>query len=298
MAEVRLLSRRSRSEMRISANSESFGQCRKEKRKMEKDFLQTQGRIFDIQRYSIHDGDGIRTIVFLKGCVLRCRWCCNPESQEYAIQTMKVQGEEKTIGRDVTVAQVMEIVEKDRVYYQRSKGGMTLSGGESLCQPDFARDLLKAAKSRGISTALESMACAKSEVIESILPYLDQYLMDIKHMNPKKHKEFTGRSNELMLENARKVAQSRQTRLSIRVPVIPTFNDTPEEIRDIACFADKLGGVERIHLLPYHRLGQDKYEGLGREYLMKEILPPDPQHMEMLKRVVEQNTRLICQIGG
>ena len=262
------------------------------------DYLQTKGRIFDIQRYSIHDGHGIRTIVFLKGCVLRCRWCCNPESQEYKIQTMMVQGKPKTIGRDVTVEEVVQEVEKDRAYYRRSGGGLTLSGGESLCQPEFARDLLRAAKEAGITTAMESMACAKWEVIESILPYLDQYLMDIKHINPEKHKEFTGRSNELMLENARKVAASGMTELSIRVPVIPTFNDTPEEIRDIARFADKLPGVKRIHLLPYHRLGQDKYDGLGREYLMKDILPPTNEHMEMLKRVVTENSRLICQIGG
>lgn len=262
------------------------------------DYLQTKGRIFDIQRYSIHDGHGIRTIVFLKGCVLRCRWCCNPESQEYKIQTMMVQGKPQTIGRDVTVEEVMQEVEKDRAYYRRSGGGLTLSGGESLCQPQFARDLLRAAKETGITTAMESMACAKWEVIESILPYLDQYLMDIKHINPEKHKEFTGRSNELMLENARKVAASGMTELSIRVPVIPTFNDTPEEIRDIAWFADKLPGVKRIYLLPYHRLGQDKYEGLGREYLMKDILPPTNEHMEMLKRVVTENSSLICRIGG
>ena len=121
------------------------------------DYKKTKGRIFDIQRYSIHDGNGIRTIVFLKGCVLRCRWCCNPESQEYAIQTMMVQGEPKIIGRDVTVAEVMETVEKDRPYYRRTGGGLTLSGGESLCQPEFAAALLRAAKENGINTAMESM---------------------------------------------------------------------------------------------------------------------------------------------
>ena len=260
--------------------------------------LQTKGRIFDIQRYSIHDGRGIRTIVFLKGCVLRCRWCCNPESQEYDIQTMIVDGKPKVIGRDVTVAEVLEIVEKDRGYYRRSGGGMTLSGGESLCQPVFAKALLAAAKDRGIHTAMESMGCASYEVIEELLPYLDTYLMDIKHTNPAKHKEFTGKSNELMLENARKIAASGLTELVIRVPVIPTFNDTPEEIKGIAQFADKLPGVKRIHLLPYHRLGQDKYEGLSREYLMKDILPPEPEHMQMLKKVVENCSSLECQIGG
>lgn len=260
--------------------------------------LQTKGRIFDIQRYSIHDGKGIRTIVFLKGCVLRCRWCCNPESQEYGIQTMIVAGEPKVIGRDVTVEEVLETVEKDRPYYRRSGGGITLSGGESLCQPSFARALLAASKARGLTTAMESMGCAPYEVIESILPYLDTYLMDIKHTNPGKHKEFTGRSNELMLENARKIAASGQTNLVIRVPVIPTFNDTPEEISGIARFADKLPGVKKIHLLPYHRLGQDKYDGLGREYLMKDILPPEQEHMLMLKKAVENVSRLECQIGG
>jgi pyruvate formate lyase activating enzyme len=262
------------------------------------DYLQTKGRIFDIQRYSIHDGTGIRTICFLKGCVLRCKWCCNPESQEYEIQEMTVGGKPKTIGRDVTVAEVMETVEKDRPYYVRSGGGLTLSGGESLCQPAFARDLLHAAKAVGINTAMESMGCAKWKVIEEILPYLDHYLMDIKHMDSGKHKQFTGKGNELMLENAKKIAASGQTRLSIRVPVIPTFNDTPEEIGAIAKFADKLPGVEEIYLLPYHRLGQDKYEGLGRAYELTNILPPEPEYMQMLKETVEGCSALVCHIGG
>lgn len=262
------------------------------------EYLQTRGRIFDIQRYSIHDGTGIRTIVFLKGCVLRCKWCCNPESQEYKIQEMTVQGKKKIIGRDVTVAEVMETVEKDRIYYRRTGGGLTMSGGESLCQPEFARDLLHAAKAAGINTAMESMAGVPYEEIEKVLPYLDHYLLDIKHMNEKKHKEFTGKSNALMLENARKIAASNQTRLSIRVPVIPTFNDTPEEIKDIAYFADQLPGVEDIHLLPYHRLGQDKYDGLGRSYELPDIVPPEREHMEMLKKVVESVSRLKCHIGG
>lgn len=261
-------------------------------------FLETKGRIFDIQRYSIHDGTGIRTICFLKGCVLRCKWCCNPESQEYGIERMLVRGKAKTIGRDVTVGEVMETVEKDRIYYRRSGGGLTLSGGESLCQPEFARDLLRAASEAGINTAMESMGCASYEIIEQILPYLDHYLLDIKHTNGRKHEEFTGKSNELMLENARRIAASGQTRLSIRVPVIPTFNDTPEEIRDIAVFAERLPGVEEIYLLPYHRLGQDKYEGLGRVYEMPEVLPPEPEHMHMLKTLVETVTRLRCHIGG
>ncbi len=262
------------------------------------DYLKTKGRIFDIQRYSIHDGAGIRTIVFLKGCVLRCRWCCNPESQNYDIETMMVQGKPKTIGRDVTVKEVMETVEKDRQYYRRSGGGLTLSGGESLCQPEFARDLLRAAKESGINTAMESMGCAPYETIEQILPYLDTYLMDIKHINTTKHKEFTGKANDLMLENARKIAASGMTNLVIRVPVVPGFNDRVDEIENIARFSDSLPGVKKIHLLPYHRLGQDKYEGLGREYLMGDVLPPTNEKMETLRQTVIRVSKLDCQIGG
>ena len=261
-------------------------------------YWNTKGRIFDIQRYSIHDGNGIRTIVFLKGCVLRCRWCCNPESQEYDIQTMMVQGKPKVIGRDVTVAEVMKTVEKDRQYYWRTGGGLTLSGGESLCQPEFATALLQAAQESGISTAMESMGCAKWETIEKLLPYLDQYLLDIKHMNPRKHKEFTGRSNELMIENAMKIAKSGMTELSIRVPVIPGFNDTEEEIRQIAAYTATLPNVKRMQLLPYHRLGQDKYTGLNREYLMGDVKPPTNEHMEKLLKVAEMTSGIECQIGG
>ena len=142
------------------------------------------------------------------------------------------------------------------------------------------------------------MACAKYETIESILPYLDVYLMDIKHTNHEKHKEFTGRSNELMMENAKKVAESGKCELIIRVPVIPTFNATAEEIKGIASFADTLPGVKHLHLLPYHRLGQDKYTGLGRPYLMEGILPPTQEYMQTLVEAAESVSSLEVQIGG
>lgn len=209
-----------------------------------------------------------------------------------------VQGEPKLIGEDITVGEVMKTVEKDRPYYRRTGGGLTLSGGESLCQPTFARDLLRAAKEAGITTAMESMGCADYSVIEEILPYLDQYLLDIKHMDPKKHQEFTGRSNELMLENARKIAASGMTELSIRIPVIPGFNDTPEEIGAIAAFTKTLGNVKRMHLLPYHRLGQDKYEGLNRPYLMGDAEPPANETMQLLLKVAKAISGIECQIGG
>lgn len=256
------------------------------------------GRIFDIQRYSIHDGIGVRTIVFLKGCALRCRWCCNPESQEYEIQTMMVNGRPKTIGRDVTVKEVMDVVKRDMPYYGRSGGGLTLSGGESLLQPDFAAALLKASKEMGINTAMESMGFAKFETIMKLLPYLDTYLMDIKHMDPAKHREFTGKENTLMVENARKIAESRMCELVIRVPVIPGFNDSEREILEIAKYADSLPGVDKIHLLPYHKYGQGKYEGLGRPYPMGDAPMIPEENMSRWREAVEKHTALSCQIGG
>lgn len=262
------------------------------------DYLDTKGRIFDIQRFSVHDGPGIRTIVFLKGCILRCRWCCNPESQRYEIETMIVHGKEKVIGRDVTVREVMETVVKDRPYYRRSGGGLTLSGGESLLQPEFASALLRAAKEAGINTALESTACAPFENIGKLLPWLDTYLLDIKHMNADKHRKFTGKTNRLILENAEKIARSGAAELVIRVPVIPGFNDTKKEIEEIAAFARGLWGVRKVHLLPYHRLGQDKYTGLGRKYELEGVLPPSGGHMEMLRKAAEEKSGLVCQIGG
>ena len=255
-----------------------------------------KGRIFNIQRFSIHDGPGIRTIVFFKGCFMRCAWCCNPESQRREIETLIEKDKEKTVGYDVTVSDIMPEILSDMTYYRRSGGGVTLSGGEVLCQADFARQLLKTCKEEGLHTAVESAASAPFSEIEKILPYLDLYLMDIKHMDSQKHKEYTAVSNEIILQNARKIAQSG-VELIIRTPVIPGFNDTPEEIKAISHFARTLPGVKEHHLLPYHRLGMDKYQGLGRNYSLKEIEPPTKEKMEYLLSVAE-TSGLKCKIGG
>lgn len=264
---------------------------------MDHALLQTKGRIFNIQRFSIHDGPGVRTIVFLKGCPLRCRWCCNPESQEWKFETMVTGGVPKPVGRDVTVEEVLEEIRRDQVYYRRSGfGGMTLSGGECLWQPDFSEALLKAAKESGITTAIETTGYADMDVIRRLLPYVDTVLMDIKHMNSEKHREFTTRENAKILENARMIAKEAKS-LIIRTPVIPTFNDTEAEIRAIAEFARSLDGVKEMHLLPYHRIGSDKYAGLGRVYTMNHIRPPEKETMQTLLAVVKE-TGLRGQIGG
>ncbi len=258
--------------------------------------LSVVGRIFDIQRFSTHDGPGVRTLVFLKGCPLRCRWCCNPESQAFDIQHMTGPGKPHVAGRDVTVGEVLDEVLRDRPYYVRSGGGMTLSGGESLGQPDFAVALLTACRAYGINTAIETTGYADRAVIDRFLPLLDHVLMDIKHMDSRKHEAFTTRPNERILENARYIAQHAAD-LVIRVPVIPTFNDTEAEIEAIARFAASLPNVKQLHLLPYHRLGQDKYAGLGREYTLADLVPPSAEQMQRLLRVVEAQG-LQAHLGG
>lgn len=259
-------------------------------------FYDTKGRIFNIQRFSIHDGPGIRTIVFLKGCYMRCAWCCNPESQRYEIETLIEGGKEKTVGKDVTVAELMPEILSDMPYYRRSGGGVTLSGGEVLAQADFARDLLRACREAGLHTAIETAASLPYSEIEKLLPYLNLVLMDVKHMDPAVHKEYTGISNERILENARTIAESG-VELIIRTPVIPGVNDNDRDIRAISAFAASLPGVREHHLLPYHRLGSDKYDGLGRKYSLSEIQPPSRERMEHLLSVAEESG-LKCQIGG
>ena len=227
---------------------------------------------------------------------MRCAWCCNPESQRREIETLIEKDKVKTVGYDVRVEDIMPEILADKPYYRRSGGGVTLSGGEVLCQADFARELLKACKEEGLHTAIESAASAPFSEIEKILPYVDLYLMDIKHMDSQKHKEYTAVGNERILENARKIADSG-VELIIRTPVIPTFNDTEKEIKEISRFAASLPGVKEHHLLPYHRLGSDKYVGLGRSYALKEIEPPTKEKMEYLLSVAEASG-LKCKIGG
>ncbi|MDR1542233.1 MAG: glycyl-radical enzyme activating protein [Clostridiales bacterium] len=259
--------------------------------------LSLKGRIFDIQRFSIHDGAGIRTIVFLKGCALRCRWCCNPESQSNSIQHMDFDGETKTVGRDVTAAEVMEEVIRDEPYYRRSGGGLTLSGGEALLQPDFSGALLRISKECGLTTAMESTGFGSFESVrDKILPWLDEFLMDIKHMDSAKHLEHTGQPNGRLLENARKIAGAGQN-LLIRVPVIPGFNDTQEEIAAISSFAKSLPGVKKMRLLPFHQYGAGKYARLGMEYRMAGAAAPEASKMEELRKTAA-GAGLDVQIGG
>ena len=209
---------------------------------------------------------------------------------------MKTKDSERIVGRDVSVGEVMDIIMRDEAYYRRTGGGITLSGGEALCQTEFAHALLDESKKMGISTAVETTACLPFSMIEPHLSLIDHVLLDIKHVDPIKHERYTGIRCELIMQNARRIAASGVS-LTVRVPTIPTFNDTEEEIGAIADFAKSLPAIRELHLLPYHRLGYDKYIGLGRDYPMGEINPPDGKKMETLKEVAEKRGLKVI-IGG
>ncbi|WP_297050340.1 glycyl-radical enzyme activating protein [uncultured Desulfovibrio sp.] len=282
--------------------------------------LAREGMVFNIQKYSVHDGPGIRTIVFLKGCALRCRWCSNPESQntgpELAWNEGRCIGLEKcghcleacdrgaltpgadgkpvlhrekcgdcaqacagacppqgllVYGKRRTAGDVLDAVEQDMAFYTRSGGGMTLSGGEPLLQRDFAVALLRQARQRRMKTAIETCGMVPEENIRAAAPWLSYALFDIKHMDAATHKEQTGADNARILANFRILAEEFPTLpILARTPVIPGFNDTPEAIESIARFLEPFGHV-RYEMLPYHRLGTQKYHFLHREPPMGDI---------------------------
>lgn len=280
------------------------------------------GMVFNIMRYSVNDGPGIRTTVFLKGCPLRCRWCHNPESisprremsykQDRCLRcgdclgacphgaivpldgyfiTLRqrchqcgtcvevcVSDAREIVGEEMTVAQVMEEIEKDIVFYNESGGGVTFSGGEPLLQSDFLLGLLKACKENGIHTAIETTGLAAPEMLETVSRYTDLFLYDLKVLNDAKHVEFTGVSNALLLSNLQLLV-SASKQVVLRIPIIPGFNDNPVDIKEIGQFAASLRGIKEIDLLPFHEIGRSKYERLGIDCTMPELDPPSEQRL-------------------
>lgn len=245
------------------------------------------GRIFDIQRFSVHDGPGIRTTVFMKGCPLRCRWCHNPEglcrepqlwfSEEKCISCGACgkraelsdadncpSGALTVCGRDITAAEALEEVLRDKIFYAGG-GGLTLSGGECLCQADFVYELLCMAKEQGIHTAVDTSGYAPWETFERILEVCDLYLYDVKCSTASLHREFTGVDNALIIENLKRLSALGKD-ICVRIPVIPDFNDNEGEMTAIADMLCGLGAVREITLMPYHTLGASKYKALGLEY--------------------------------
>lgn len=244
--------------------------------------------VFNIQRFSIHDGPGIRTIVFLKGCPLRCKWCFNPESQS----SKPVKG----FGKTMTVKHVFDEIKKDQITYRRSGGGITFSGGEALMHPDFLEETIKVCQMNGWTTAIETTAFASEEVIRRIIPMFDYILLDIKAIPPDVHKLGTGVNNHLILENALLINELAKN-VVVRIPVVPNFNNSEKHINYICTFVKYMNNVSEIHLLPYTNFGESKYSLLNRKYELAGIPPLRTSDLEPLKELVEGHG-FTCKIGG
>jgi len=303
------------------------------------------GMVYDIQGFSVQDGPGIRTTVFLKGCPLRCPWCHSPESQAFHPQlswiSMRCIGtelcQERCIkacpkgavefgpksknsvtqeeiqlvhvnrdlcdncgkcaevchphalyicGQKYTVEEIMKKVRADKSFFDFSGGGVTVSGGEAMSQPAFTIALLKQLKEEGFHTALDTTGFTQWETIKKTLPYTDLYLYDLKNMDSKAHKEVTGVPNEPILENARRLAAAG-AKFQIRIPVIPRFNDSEENIRATAEFCASLGNeaVTVVQLLPYHNLGVSKHLRIS-DVVVMEATPPSDEKMQHFKDIV------------
>lgn len=259
-----------------------------------------QGTIFNIQRFCVNDGPGIRTTVFLKGCPLSCVWCHNPESQRFEPEILFYKdkctgcgrckcvtaadrdfvcfnGAKEICGKTVSADEVTAEVLKDKPFYENSGGGVTLSGGEPLAQYDFSLELLKKAKENGIHTAVETCGYEEKSKILEIAKYVDLFLFDCKETDPELHKEYTGFDNKIILENLKALSDAG-SKIILRCPIIPGFNDRAEHFKGISEIADKFSGIEHIEIEPFHPLGESKYSALNREYA--DIQPPDAQMVD------------------
>ncbi len=252
-----------------------------------------EGIIFDIKRFAIHDGSGIRTTIFFKGCPMHCWWCHNPEGQKKALEEISGQ---KTIGRRVTVAEVMEEIEKDRIFYDESLGGVTFSGGEPLMQPHFLRCLLYECRRLDIHTSLDTSGYASRRIFNSLLDKADHFLYDLKLMDNDQHIKYTGVSNYWIKENLLTLSKKGKG-VTLRFPVIPGITDSDQNINDISEFAASLRGIYEIDLLPFHPMAAGKYRRFNQENRLAGVLPPTGERMEEIKEKFQHHGFKV-KIGG
>lgn len=256
--------------------------------------------IFKLKKFALHDGPGIRATVFLKGCPLACRWCHNPEGIDPNPQTIvrrtSTGDSQEIVGSTISVDRLMATIEKDVLFYDESGGGVTFSGGEPLSQPEFLEATAKACTDRDIHTALDTSGYAPAEVTKRLFPCFRLVLFDLKVMDEKRHKQFTGVSNGIILENIKRL-DSMQIPFRVRIPVIPGMTDDDHNIRQIIQFVQGLRHPEGIDLLPFHRIAEGKYEKMGLTGRMKRIEPPTPHRMTIIRNQFA-SVGLPVTIGG
>ncbi len=249
--------------------------------------------IYDIKRFTVHDGPGIRTTVFFKGCPLNCLWCHNPESKnpepEKLIKENRVGDKqfvtEEIIGNEYSVEQLIAEIEKDQIFFEESGGGVTFSGGEPLLQIDFLVEVLKILKTKGIHTAVDTCGFKEEDTFKKIINLPDIFLFDLKIINTEKHIEFTGVSNDAILSNL-KILSENQSKIFIRFPVIPGYNDDETNVNDMMAFLKTIN-FEELNLLRYHNLAKTKCQRLGKKYEMPDIPNTKKEDLSGLKETFE-----------
>ena len=265
-----------------------------------------KGLIFSVKRYSVHDGPGIRVTFFMKGCPLACLWCHNPEGispfPETVVRTNRIGDKEfsksEEVGIYYSIEDILEILKKEKVFFEKSNGGVTFSGGEPMLQSEFLLEVLKACKANGYHTAVDTSGYSSSENIKSVIPFTDLFLFDIKHLDNLKHIELTSVSNTLILENYKLLIRSGKD-IMVRIPFIPGYNDDPENIENMRNFlkATKTGSLKKVSLLPYHKIGSSKYKRFNIPYRMESVEQPTKERMKYLKNFFEE-TGVKVKIGG
>jgi pyruvate formate lyase activating enzyme len=265
-----------------------------------------KGLIFSVKRYAIHDGPGIRVTFFMKGCPLACWWCHNPEGispESATIERVDRIGEREfrkneAVGKLYDIGDILAILEKERVFIDQSKGGITFSGGEPMLQFDFLLEALQVCKENGYHTTVDTSGFSTPERFKKIIPFTDLFLFDIKHLDNLRHKEFTGVTNDVILSNYRLIIESGSD-IIVRIPVIPGFNDDADHLARLKQYilSEKNENLKRISLLPYHKIGSSKYKRFKIPNKMENIEQPASQRMKELKEYFS-DVGVRVKIGG